>query len=61
MMNGESSLPKITHPDIMEARNVIYDSPDNKSPVLMKDCVNFEHEDSTRKNPVEKNDTKVNY
>ena len=59
MMNGKETIPRITSPATMEVCEVIYECPDDTSPVVMKYCVNDKHEDSIRKYLVEKNDTKV--
>ena len=45
---------------MMEVCEVIDKWPYNTSSVAMEHCVNDEHEDSTRKDLAEKNDTKEN-
>ena len=45
---------------MMEVCGVIYECPYKISPVVINDCVNDEHDDSTRTYLVDKNDTKVN-
>ena len=52
MMKGKSTPPNITSPAMMEVCEVIYENPDYTSPVVMEDCVNDEHEDSTRNDSI---------
>ena len=59
-MKGKETPPKITLSSMMEECEVIDELPDYTSSVMMEDCVNYEHEDSIRKDLVKKNDTKVN-
>ena len=49
MTNGKVTPPKITPPDTMELCAVIYEWQYDTSPVVMKDFVNYEQEDSIRK------------
>ena len=58
-LKGKATLQKITSPDMMEAFELINECSYYTSPVMMKKCVNDEHEDSIRKYLIEKNDTKV--
>ena len=60
MMKGEATLPKTTYPAMMKICEVIDECTNDTSPVLMQDCVNYEHEDSIRNYLVDKNNTKVN-
>ena len=53
-MKGKEKPPKIISTAMM------YEWPGDKSPVVMEYCVNDEHEDIIRKDPVEKNGTKAN-
>ena len=54
MMKGKATLPKITYPYMLEECESIYESPDEKSQVVMEDYVNDEHEDIIINNLVEK-------
>ena len=49
MMKLKATLLNITYPAMMGACEVIDECPDETSPVLMEDSVNYEHEDSIRK------------
>ena len=59
MMNGKEILPKIAYPARMKDCEVIYEFPDDISPVVVEDCVNNEHEDGIRNDLIEENDAKV--
>ena len=59
MIKGKSTHPYITPPVMMEKFEVVYECPDDTSPVVMEDCLNDEHEDSIRNDPIEENDAEV--
>ena len=46
---GGSNPPQYRIPSMMEVCEAIDECPYETSPVVMEDCVNDEHEDSTRK------------
>ena len=48
-MKRKAKLPKITSPAMMEVCEVIYECPDDTSPVVIEDCVNKNLDDITRK------------
>ena len=60
IINSKATLPKITSPAMMEVCEIIDECSDDKSPVVMEDCVNKNLADITRKYYNETNDFGVN-
>ena len=60
IMKGKATLSKVISPYMIEECELIDKLPEDTTPVLMGDCLNDEHEDSIRKDLVDRNDTKVN-